>query len=560
MKKSKFFSLFSTTLICSSLMTTIPVSAADAKNGNVSVNPQNQVEQQEKNVPNTTTSFVLTKNDDKKTVDNTVNYIKSQGIKVKSVIPEIGWIETDRTSQQQEKKIEKNTNADVQTPDKKANDSYTPTAIPSSSDPDNPMNKYLWDRQWNMHMMSKDPEKYVNDKNSHVKVGIIDSGITSDYRNELGSKVRYTENFVPQGGFNNQDNDENGNANDVEDRIGHGTSVTSLIMGTDEMVGVNPNVTVDEYRVFSQKGCNPSWVLKALVKAVDNGDDVINMSLGRYGIITGGYYGQNGYNDLAEYQAWTRAVEYAKQHGSTVVVAAGNESLNLDDSQAITNYINKKNPQVHAQGQGASLPASVPGIIQVAATGNQGERSEYSCYSKDSVYAPGGDSNRTGIDNPIQQYIPTDWLLTYSGHNGQYSFGLGTSFSAPEVTGMIAHEISENNLYNNPDGVKSKLQSSLETNKYGLPCVTLNKLVGNNSNSSSKNNSSHNSSSKKVNNSSSSAIINNSSSLISSNIISSNSSSNKSSKSSSISSSSSQSSSSDEGDDDWWNSNWWWGY
>lgn len=477
MKKVKMLQLFSSTLVGSSLVMTIPASAADVKNGNVSIESENQINQKEKITPNTTTSFVLAKDDKRKTVDETVHYIKEQGIKVKSVIPEIGWIEIDRASHKQEKKIEEHTDANVQTPEKKIDNSYTPTAITSSRREMNPVDKYFWNTQWNMHMMAKNPQKYVNDTQSRVHIGIIDSGITSQYRQELGEKVRYTQNFVPRGGFNNQDTDENGNSNDVEDRIGHGTSVTSLIEGTDDMVGVNPNAKVDVYRVFSKKGCNPSWVLKALIQAVDNGDDVINMSLGRYGIITGGYFGQEGNNDNPEYQAWTRAVQYAKEHGSTVVVAAGNESLNLDDPQAMTDYINKKNPSIKAQGKGASLPASVPGIVQVAATGNQGERSEYSCYSKSSVYAPGGDTNRTGIDHLIQRYIPTDWLLTYGGRYGRYSYGIGTSFSAPEVTGMIAHEISQNNLYDKPEAVQTKLKNSLEKNRYGLPCVTLDKLV-----------------------------------------------------------------------------------
>lgn len=477
MKKNKLVNLFSTTLVCSSLLMTTPVSAAEAHSGQISPNSRMPIEKKESVVPNTTTSFVLTKNNDKQTVDQTVKYIKSQGIKVKSVIPEIGWIETNRTNQHQEKKIERNTHADVQTPDNRANNSYTPTAIPSRSNFNSPLNKYFWNRQWNMHMMTKNPDDYVNDTQSHVKIGIIDSGITNEYRSQLGSRIRFTENFVPRGGFNYQDYDETGNPNDTEDRIGHGTSVTSLIAGTNEMVGVNSNATIDEYRVFSRKGCNSSWVLKALIKAIDNGDDVINLSLGRYGLLTGGYLNGRANNDMPEYQAWIRAVQYAKQHGSTIVVAAGNENINLNDPQAMTAYINKKNPQLHAIGQGVSLPASIPGIVQVAATGNQGERAQYSCYSKDSVYAPGGDSNRTGTNHPNTAFIPTDWLLTYGGHGTQYSFGIGTSFAAPEVTGMIAHEISKNNLYGQPTAVITKLRQSLENNNYGLPCVILDKLV-----------------------------------------------------------------------------------
>ncbi len=378
MKKIKLFNLLSTSLVCSSLLMTAPVSAAEAHSGHLSPNSQMPIEKKESVVPNTTTSFVLTKNNQKQTVDDTVKYIESQGIKVKSVVPEIGWIETDRTNQHQEKKIKKDTHADVQTPDNQANNSYTPTAVPSRSYFNSPMNKYFWNRQWNMHMMTKNPDNYANDTQSHVKIGIIDSGITDEYRHRLGSRIRYAENFVPRGGFNYMDHDETGNPYDTNDRTGHGTSVTSLIAGTNEMVGVNSNATIDEYRVFSHKGCSSSWVLKALIKAVNNGDDVINLSLGRYGLLTGGYLNGRANNDMPEYQAWIRAVQYAKQHGSTVVVAAGNENINLNDPQAMTAYINKNNPQLHAVGQGVSLPASVPGIVQVAATGNQGERAEYS--------------------------------------------------------------------------------------------------------------------------------------------------------------------------------------
>lgn len=86
MKKIKLFNLFSTSLICSSLLMTAPVSAAEAHSGHLSPNSQMPIEKKESVIPNTTTSFVLTKNNQKQTVDDTVKYIESQGIKVKSVV------------------------------------------------------------------------------------------------------------------------------------------------------------------------------------------------------------------------------------------------------------------------------------------------------------------------------------------------------------------------------------------------------------------------------------------------------------------------------------------
>ena len=182
MKKIKLFNLFSTSLVCSSLLMTAPVSAAEAHSGHLSPNSQMPIEKKE------------------------------------SLVHEIGWIETDRTNQHQEKKIEKDTHADVQTPDNQANNSYTPTAVPSRSYFNSPMNKYFWNRQWNMHMMTKNPDNYANDPQSHVKIGIIDSGITDEYRHRLGSRIRYAENFVPRGGFNYMDHDETGNPYDTNDR------------------------------------------------------------------------------------------------------------------------------------------------------------------------------------------------------------------------------------------------------------------------------------------------------------------------------------------------------
>ena len=84
MKKIKLFNLLSTSLVCSSLLMTAPVSAAEAHSDHLSPNSQMPIEKKESVVPNTTTSFVLTKNNQKQTVDDTVKYIESQGIKVKS--------------------------------------------------------------------------------------------------------------------------------------------------------------------------------------------------------------------------------------------------------------------------------------------------------------------------------------------------------------------------------------------------------------------------------------------------------------------------------------------
>ena len=413
-------------------------------------------------------NFVVTKDNTKEQFQKTIDYLKEQKIEVKQAIPEIGWIETAKTTAQEQNKIEDNTPSIVKEPTK--NDTYKTSSLREQD-------KMFWNEQWNMQKLASKDTKINNGQLNKLTIGIIDSGLNQGYRNMLKDKIRYTENFVPTGGFANQDGDEYGNPNDIEDRKGHGTSVTSLILGTNYMAGIAPDVKVDEYRVFSRKGSNPTWVLKALVKAADNGDDIINMSLGRYGIITGGY-GNSNQNDSAEFEAWTRAVEYAKKKGSVVVVAAGNESLNLDNSQEIVDYINKEHPGLNAHGEGKSLPGSIPGIIQVAATGASGKRADFSCYSKDSIYAPGGDTSKTGLENPNINLVPSEWIMTYGGHHDRdYHYSVGTSFSAPEVSGMLAHLVADNNLEKQPDQIKQKLSETLVKDQQGLNNVTLDSIL-----------------------------------------------------------------------------------
>ena len=409
--------------------------------------------------------YLLTESNKEDELQATLQYLNPEHITVKNIIHEIGRTETETPSKAEQQKIQDNTPSTVQKTTKNA--TYQESTLGSAP---------LWPRQWNMQKLITDAHRISNDKLHDIKIGVIDSGISSHYLRMLGSKVRYIENFVPKGGFNQMENDETGDKRDVEDRKGHGTSVTSLILGTDQMQGIAPDVQVDEYRVFSRKGCSPTWVLQALVKAVENGDDIINMSLGRYGIINGGY-GNSNINDFSEYEAWTRAVEYAKQKGSLVVVASGNEGLNLDNSQEIVDYINRKNPQLMAHGEGKSLPGSIPGVIQVGATGADGQRAEFSCYSSNTIYAPGGDIRKTGLRYPNMNLVPHEWIMTFGGRNNQdYSYGIGTSFAAPEVSGMLAHLIVQNQSYKQPEKTKDSLSKILQINN-GLAHLTLDNIL-----------------------------------------------------------------------------------
>ncbi|CAI2173969.1 3110_t:CDS:2, partial [Funneliformis geosporum] len=120
-----------------------------------------------------------------------------------------------------------------------------------------------------------------------IKVGIIDSGI--DYTHPAlggcygpGCRVAFGYNFI-------DDNDD-----PYDNCDGHGTHVAAIV-GSDlrgknpGFVGVAPDVTFGAYKVLPCKNrenehqANDITIMKAVLKAVDDGMDVINMSLGGFG-------------------------------------------------------------------------------------------------------------------------------------------------------------------------------------------------------------------------------------------------------------------------------------
>ncbi|KAG0049745.1 hypothetical protein BGZ83_005428 [Gryganskiella cystojenkinii] len=144
-----------------------------------------------------------------------------------------------------------------------------------------------------------------------IKVGIIDSGV--DYTHPAlggcfgpGCKVAYGYDFVGDDG-QSPDHDPTSDCSD------HGTHVAGIIAANDtRFLGVAPQVTLGAYRVFSCKGKTANdVVIKALLRAVKDGMQVINLSLGSPG----------GWRQERE----TRLVDRLSRNSTIIVAAAGNE-------------------------------------------------------------------------------------------------------------------------------------------------------------------------------------------------------------------------------------------
>lgn len=229
--------------------------------------------------------------------------------------------------------------------------------------------------------------------NPQIKVAVLDTGINLshpeiqpallpgyDFVNIIDGADRFLGDYL--------------DADDIpEDEVGHGTHVAGIIAakGIAMPIGVVPHCKIMPVRVLAAMSRGGKRVGAGLVDninagikwAIDQGADVINMSLGiRH---TGGGLPHQ------------EVVDYAQRKGVSIVAASGN------DGQEQLYY-----------------PAALPYVITVGAVDELGNIAGFSTYGNQvDLAAPG-----TNI---------------YSSHlNHEYAFSTGTSHASPFVAGAVA--------------------------------------------------------------------------------------------------------------------------
>ncbi len=205
-----------------------------------------------------------------------------------------------------------------------------------------------------------------------------------DLSNSLGN---YFKNLVPKGGFDNEEPDETGNPSDIVDKMGHGTEVAGQITANGNILGVAPGITVNIYRVFGENLSKSEWVARAIRRAADDGNKVINISAGQYLMISGSY--DDGTNDYQEYLNYKSAINYATAKGSIVVAALGNDSLNIQDNQTMINFL-KRFRSIKVPGKVVDAPSVFEDVIAVGGIDGYGNISDFSNIGADAIYAPAG--------------------------------------------------------------------------------------------------------------------------------------------------------------------------
>ena len=280
-----------------------------------------------------------------------------------------------------------------------------------------PGDEPLFDEQWGLENTGQEggtPDADIDVEDAWsvatgegVVVAVVDSGVTPTHP-ELDAQVWTNAGEVPGDGV---DNDGNGFVDDVagwdfddydsdpspvgggvEDA--HGTFIAGIIAAEVNGVGiagVAPAAKIMNLRACDNGFCFSLDAADAILYAVDNGADIINISFG--GIVP-----KNTGDPPLE-----NAMEYARQHDVLVVTAAGNT------------------PPEALQSDEMFVPSELPDTnnIAVAATNRDDEIADFSYYgSTIDIAAPGVDILSTSLSG--------------------YAVASGTSFSAPFVAGTAA--------------------------------------------------------------------------------------------------------------------------
>jgi thermitase len=299
----------------------------------------------------------------------------------------------------------------------------------------------LYSRQATYLQAEHAPEAWNIEKGKpSIIVAVLDTGIDLNHPDLQGRIWRNTRE-IPNNGI---DDDGNGCIDDVNgcgfvsepspgcsasvngnvtDDLGHGTFVSGIIAADGNsvgMVGIARNVTIMPVKVLDCSGEGDSLALtQGILYAAQAGARVENISLG-------------GPLDSAVIREAIRAAH--DQYGVVIVAAAGNTGTS-----------------------GVAYPAAYPQVIAVGAASSADP-------NKRAIFSTTGpEVDVVAVGQGIVGTVPRSSCLRFLPciNGGPYAVGDGTSFAAPQVSGLVALMLSHRPSMK-PDQVMSILKTTAE--------------------------------------------------------------------------------------------------
>ncbi|MCC6318314.1 MAG: S8 family serine peptidase [Gemmatimonadaceae bacterium] len=265
---------------------------------------------------------------------------------------------------------------------------------------------FFYPVQWNMHRIQAQAGWAATPGGAGALVCVLDTGVDPGQADLLGKvDLGKSASMVPSEPF-------------IEDLHFHGTYVSSLVSSNGiGMASVAPDAQLCAVKVLDANGSGNFFdLIGGIVHAADVGADVINMSLR-------GFVDLSDPNGAALFQLLGDAARYARQKGTLLLAATGNDALNIDQIEPFR-----------------VIPAQTPGVTGITATKQGLEGTEaIAPYSNvgntvTDITAPGGDFN------PSNQF---DFVLGacsryVCGADNFYLLASGTSAASPHVAGVAA--------------------------------------------------------------------------------------------------------------------------
>jgi subtilisin family serine protease len=303
-----------------------------------------------------------------------------------------------------------------------------PRPASSPSPTDEPFYPLQWDKQ-----IQQIPEIHEMTQGGDTRVTVIDTGIDETHPEFQESlNVGLSENFTEDGGDHNPQGLQY-----------HGTHVGGIVAADDNEAGVIGNAPATDLvdcRVFGESGGAAFGdIFDAIRYSAMIGADAANLSLGAYPIPRqglGSFYGKYV----------NTVMTYANKEGTLLVIAAGNDSADLQHDKNVISL-----PNEGAQAVSVSATTSIGFDPFSDEEENPGYApASYTNYGTNAITvgAPGGDVPAGGgVPDLVYNAIPVKVAEAF-GFEVPYAYLAGTSMAAPQVAGAAALVKSVNPNYN----------------------------------------------------------------------------------------------------------------